>query len=382
MPRRSLIVFWLLILYVFLAWAYWTWSLVDLRQSEAKNAIKHLQEKSKQVKTELTAWIRQQPHLSKQELSIQLQKMAHEKYPKFQIMLLDAKNPNDTNPPLFAGPHPEAIKTIDEYKNRKITQYFLEAFVFLALLFWGIIYILRNANKSRRMAAQQQNFVLAVTHELKTPVAAIKLLLQTLLRQTLPKEKEPEFIGKTLQETDRLEELVDNILLSTQLESGGNTLQFQPQLLKDIVSNAVQRFQQLHPNRTITITSQTDSYITGDEKLLYLLVNNLLGNSIKYSPLSIPIQLNLHNEDQTLVLTIKDGGLPIPEDEKEKIFSKFYRLGNEDTRKTKGTGLGLFLVKQIVDLHQGKIHIEPSMPEGNIWILQFPITEEIQDNEQ
>lgn len=368
MSRQSLTVFFLLAVYILLAWAWWTWSLIDLRIKEYDKALFHFDQNAQEAKKDVNRHLAENPKIS----WIELRQLMASQYPELVVMGTGG-SPKMEEVTLVVWPH--ILDELKSYKNRKVTQYLLEAGVFLALLLWGVLYIARNYRKTIRMNQQQQNFLLAVTHELKTPVAAIKLMLQTLERGKMEPEQQQFFLSKTVEETERLEHLTENILTVTQIESGTEPLPWGKINLSEIVTKVISQYQVRNPGREWKIKVLPDIMVIGDPHLLEMVFNNLISNSIKYSPENKAIHIDLLEEEDNVLFKLFDFGDSIPLSEQEKIFQKFYRIGNENTRKTKGTGLGLYLVKQIINLHQGTFLVNPNQNEGNTWVLQIPKSE-------
>ena len=219
---------------------------------------------------------------------------------------------------------------------------------------------------------QQNNFMMAVTHELKTPIAITKLSLETLRRHKLDEEKQKQIINNAINETERLNALCNNILLSSQLESGGYTMTKQEFDFSSMVNSAVNEFRKRYPSRQIGSTTSNDIFYNGEEFLIRLVLNNLLENAIKYTASDVPITIGLRQHEGFIELSVADLGPGIPNKEKEKIFEKFYRLGDEMTRTSKGTGLGLFLSTKIIKDHHGKMFVENNDPSGSIFKIILP----------
>jgi two-component system sensor histidine kinase CiaH len=218
---------------------------------------------------------------------------------------------------------------------------------------------------------QQQNFMMAVTHELKTPIAVARLNLETMQKYSLDPEKQNKLIRITLEETSRLNFLTNNILIASQLEGGGYQFLKEELDLSDLLKDCMHDFRNRFPEREFSEQIEPDAEIKGDPLLLQILINNLLENAIKYSPKESPITATLKKTDSVLQLEIADEGPGIPDEEKKKIFSKFYRIGSEATRKTKGTGLGLYLCSKIADDHNADILVTNNAPHGSIFVVQF-----------
>jgi K+-sensing histidine kinase KdpD len=265
----------------------------------------------------------------------------------------------------------EKAEKILDAKGRKTTQYIGEGVTFLALILLGAVFVYRATRRQIKLSQQQQNFMMAVTHELKTPIAIAQLNLETLQKRRLDESQQQKLIANTLQEANRLNTLCNNILLASQLDAGAYTIAKNNICLSDVVSAAVQAFSVRFPNRTMVSDIEPERYLQGELLLLQMLVNNLLDNANKYSPKSKPIQVGLQQTDTLLTLRIVDEGPGIPEEEKKKVFEKFYRVGSETTRTAKGSGLGLYLCKRIALDHNGDIKATDNSPAGSIFTVDF-----------
>ena len=262
------------------------------------------------------------------------------------------------------------LEAIRQRKIRRTKQYMGEGstFILITLLTAGIVYYAYY--RQRSLAKLQQNFMLSVTHELKTPIAGIKLNLQTLEKRKLDEETQKKLMSSSITETNRLNDLCNNILVSTQLESTKKAIYNEDVEMKGLILDVIGQIQQRYP--TCMVTShlmKDDFYIKGDSSLWKLVVSNLVENARKYS--SGPIEVVLEKQNRKVVLAVKDQGVGIPDNEKEKIFDKFYRIGNENTRSSKGTGLGLFIVKKIVALYKYDITVKNNHPKGSIFEVSF-----------
>ncbi|MCU7693153.1 sensor histidine kinase [Haoranjiania flava] len=267
----------------------------------------------------------------------------------------------------------DKVYALDDARRRKSFQYIGEGVVSLALIIIGAGYLYRATRKQFRFATQQQNFMMAITHELKTPIAVAQLNLETLQKRKLNEEMQQKLIANTLIETSRLNTLTNNVLFSSQLESGQYSVQYQPVDISKIVLEAVKDFRRRFIQRQIEHVVEENLFITGEHLLLQLVISNLIDNAIKYSPADSLISVRLKQKENCAVLSIADEGEGIREEEKNKIFNKFYRVGNEAVRKTKGTGLGLYLCKKIVKDFGGNIRIEDNKPKGSFFIINFPL---------
>jgi K+-sensing histidine kinase KdpD len=255
--------------------------------------------------------------------------------------------------------------------RNKIFMIIGEGGVFLLLLFLGIWWIKKNVWQDLKRAQKEKNFLLAVTHELKTPIAAIRLNSQTLKNRELSKEQSQDLCADIITESNRLETLVNNILLATQFEQNTTLGNWQSVNLSSLIGNQVKRFQQLFPERPVNSNIQMNIEINGEENMLVSLLFNLLENANKYSPHSAEINVSLKASEHLVLLEVADLGIGIPAEERKAVFDKFHRVGNEQTRSQKGTGLGLYIVKEICRAHRAEINISENTPRGSRFQITF-----------
>lgn len=263
--------------------------------------------------------------------------------------------------------------TIEDAKKRKTAQYIGEGTTFLALILVGAVYVYRATRRQLRMSQQQQNFMMAITHELKTPIAVAQLNLETLQKRKLDEDKQQKLISNTLQEANRLNTLCNNILFASQLDAGAYHSDKEEINFADLVEGCVDDCKNRFPHRLIIENIAEGVYLNGEILLLQMLVNNLLDNALKYSPKESPVKIGLAEAGKRIELTVSDEGFGIADNEKKKIFDKFYRSGDENTRKAKGTGLGLYLCKKIVESHNGYISVTDNYPSGSNFTASFRV---------
>ncbi|MBX7051647.1 MAG: HAMP domain-containing histidine kinase [Flavobacteriales bacterium] len=245
-----------------------------------------------------------------------------------------------------------------------------EGSVFIVLLVLGFAYILRIYRKEVRLAGMEKTFLLSVTHELKTPVAAVKLQLETLNSPGLTESQREKLTQTALRETRRLQDLTENILLATRLDNLHLSLHKEVFSLMDVIEHEAERYRSIH-HMNLVVNIGANMKMSGDFQMITALISNLLDNAHKYGGgKPVTIALKRHNND--VVISVADLGQGIPDDEKQKIFSRFYRIGNEDTRTSKGTGLGLFICATVVKLHHGVITVKDNQPNGSIFVITFP----------
>jgi two-component system, OmpR family, sensor histidine kinase CiaH len=266
----------------------------------------------------------------------------------------------------------KSVNIIDAQK-RKTAQYLGEGTTFLALILVGAVYVYRATRRQLKMSQQQQNFMMAITHELKTPIAVAQLNLETLQKRKLDEDKQQKLISNTLQEANRLNTLCNNILFASQLDAGAYHPTKDEINFTDLVEGCVDDCRNRFPQRTIIEKIDERIYFTGETLLLQMLVNNLIDNALKYSPREAPVTISLSEAGRKIKLVVSDEGFGVADNEKKKIFEKFYRSGDENTRKAKGTGLGLYLCKKIVESHNGYISVTDNYPSGSSFAASFPV---------
>ncbi|MEQ1623869.1 MAG: ATP-binding protein [Sediminibacterium sp.] len=265
----------------------------------------------------------------------------------------------------------EKAAVIEAGSKRKTFQYIGEGSTFLVLILVGAVFVFRATRRQIKGAQQQQNFMMAVTHELKTPIAVAQLNLETLQKRQLDEDKRQKLISNTLQEANRLDTLCNNILFAAQLGAGVHTQNKQEIHLSDLVEGSIDNFKTRYPQRFIEEAIQASIFLLGERLLLQMLVNNLIENALKYSPKDQPIKVSLIAKADTIQFAVADLGKGVEDAEKQRIFNKFYRIGNENTRKAKGTGLGLYLCKKIAEGHNAYISVTDNQPQGCIFTVSF-----------
>lgn len=246
-----------------------------------------------------------------------------------------------------------------------------EGLFFTACLIFGLWVINRSANREVTLARQRRNFLLSITHELKSPIASLRLVLETLFKHELSREQIEKLCKGGLKDAARLQTLVEDLLLAARLEDNWNPLP-EPVDLRALARDAVAGLQVRYPQTSIRINlPEHFPPVQADKSGLTAIVQNLLENAVKYSPEGAPVEISAEKKDGRLQLRVADLGRGIPDHEKQAVFEKFYRLGNEETRQATGTGLGLYIVNQVVKAHGGTIHILDNKPQGTIFLVEL-----------
>jgi signal transduction histidine kinase len=265
------------------------------------------------------------------------------------------------------------LAAIEKKKESRRKQYIGEGSTFLLVILIGAAVVYSSFRRSIRLSRQQNNFMLSVTHELKSPIAAVKLNLQTMERHNLTEDKKKMLVERCVHEANRLNDLCNNMLLASQMEGRQYVPSKEKIDLTDLVEKNVQDYIIRYPGR-FEMAEPADTALTGDRLLLEMAVNNLLENAVKYTPADKLVRVSLEAKNNNAVLRVIDQGPGIADSEKKKVFNKFYRVGNEETRKSKGTGLGLYLTAKIVKQHKGRISISDNSPSGCIFEIVLPLS--------
>jgi two-component system, OmpR family, sensor histidine kinase CiaH len=265
------------------------------------------------------------------------------------------------------GTNAASYQELLNYQERKRKQFLGEGITFLFLFLLGAIYVYRSLVKQLKYSNQQQNFMMAVTHELKTPIAVTQLNIETLLKRDLQFDQQKQLLNNSLKETQRLDALCNNILLASQLDLADYQQNKQSINLSEVVTGVIKSFEERYPTRKIISHIQETVTMFAEPLLMQMLLQNLVDNAHKYAPIDTPIEVVLEQNEHHTLLQVKDQGIGIPLEERERVFNKFYRVGNEFTRSAKGTGLGLYLCKKIAQFHQSQLLISENQPQGTIF---------------
>ncbi len=270
----------------------------------------------------------------------------------------------------------DKISAIKKEAKKNSRKHLSEGITFLLFIFIGAAFVYRYVRRQFNLQLHKQNFMMAITHELKTPIAIIKLNLETLQKYTLDQGKKNKLIHSTLDETSRLNFLTNNILFVSQLENNNNKTAEEELDFSTLLKDCIHHFQNRFPERIFIENIEADADIKGDALLLQMLINNLLENAIKYSPKESPVTATLKKYKSgtsinTVELHIIDEGPGIADEEKKKIFLKFYRIGNEITHKKPGSGLGLYLCTIIAHNHNAGIYVKNNVPLGSDFVVIF-----------
>ena len=258
----------------------------------------------------------------------------------------------------------------DDFVQRKIAMIIGEGSVFILLLALGFIQVKRALKKELEAAKKQRNFLLSVTHELNSPIAGVQLNLETILNRKLDTETRNQLLKNALQQNSRLKNLVENILTSTRLEENVLQLNLQPNNISELLQNITGDFKSA--SEAIDISNvQPEICALIDPLAFESVIKNILENAIKYNQKNSPIIITTKTEKGAVFIDIKDQGIGIANEEQQKVFARFFRIQNEETRTTKGTGLGLYIVKQLTELMGGEVFLSSKINEGSTFTIKL-----------
>ncbi|WP_226036551.1 two-component system histidine kinase PnpS [Aquibacillus saliphilus] len=239
----------------------------------------------------------------------------------------------------------------------------------------GAVLVFHDITGLKRLEQTRKDFVANVSHELKTPVTSIRGFAETLLDGAMEeKELRKQFITIILTESERLQALVHDLLELSKLEQDELKLNLKvigvSSLFNTILPIVKHQAEQKNISFSATIDNTIEMYV--DPERLKQVFMNLLNNAINYTPSSGEVRLNIHLVDGFVKITVSDTGIGIPEEAKNRIFERFYRVDKARSRNTGGTGLGLAIVKHIVEAHHGTIHVESEVNKGTRFCVLLP----------
>ena len=242
----------------------------------------------------------------------------------------------------------------------------------------GVVVIFNDITEIRNVERMKTAFVSTVSHELRTPLTSIKGFISTLLQDTegyFDQETRTEFYTIIDNECDRLRRLIDDLLNVSRIESGRalqmNWSLFDPLIAVEKVLHAQRSYTDKH--RLLLDYHGEPIQLLGDADKFDQILTNLLSNAIKYSPLGGDVTVKVEQHEDDLTLAVSDQGMGIAADKIDRVFEKFERVDNRDTRQAGGTGIGLFLVKHLVERHEGTIHVTSKLGKGSSFIVHLPM---------
>ncbi|MEY4063798.1 MAG: hypothetical protein RIR26_6 [Pseudomonadota bacterium] len=254
----------------------------------------------------------------------------------------------------------------------------LQGGILLALILLGLLMTFISQRKQVRLNRLHDSFLSNITHELKTPIASIRLATETLLLRQLAAEDQKKFLSRTLSESIRLQNLVDSILVAARLESKSDTSPKETVDLIVLVEQAVESFKErTGQTRDVQFEKRyglkkNEFLLTGDPIQLQMVFDNLLSNAFKYTSDNGKISIVSALNAKGFSVDIRDDGVGIEKEALKKIFEKFYRAEGTSRIRVQGSGLGLFIARSVVNEHGGTLVAESEGPEkGALFHVEF-----------
>lgn len=251
---------------------------------------------------------------------------------------------------------------------------FLLIIIVLAL---GLFFTLQIINKELSLSKMKSDFISTVSHEFKSPLTSIRQMSEMLFNERIDTEsRKKEYYAIMLEQSERLSHLIDNILDFSRIEEGKKAFRFEKTKLSELIIDVKSAFQNRIVNEGFTVSSKipkTLPEIAIDKEAIQQVIYNLLDNAYKYSGDSKTIEITAELAGDFVKISIKDFGIGIQEEDQHKIFNHFFRGGNELTRSVKGSGIGLTIVKKIVEAHNGTVTLESIFGKGSIFHVTLPV---------
>ncbi|HXI19531.1 MAG TPA: HAMP domain-containing sensor histidine kinase, partial [Gemmatimonadales bacterium] len=254
---------------------------------------------------------------------------------------------------------------------------FMTAFaLLLVVIAAGLAATYRLVRRESEIARLKSDFVANVSHDLKTPLSLIRMFSETLEMDRVPDEaRRREYYGVLTRESERLSRLIDNVLDFSRIESGRQRYRLEPASIEPVVHEVLESFR--HPLQQqgfkLEVRVAADlPEVPMDAEAIKQALSNLLDNAMKYSADRRCIRVEVRPEGAGVAVEVADEGVGIPVSERERIFEKFYRIGRSETQGRRGSGVGLALVKHIVEAHRGRVTVDGAPGVGSRFTLHLP----------
>ncbi|HIN87566.1 MAG TPA: HAMP domain-containing histidine kinase [Nitrospinaceae bacterium] len=251
----------------------------------------------------------------------------------------------------------------------------LEGGVLMLVILAGVYVIFVYWNKQSRLYQLQSNFISSVSHELKSPLASIQLYLETLKYQKVSSEEAQDFVETMLSDTERLSDLIDNILESSKSDPKSMQSQFSSVDIVSFLQETIAHHQKLFEDKQCVIQLKFNDYVkvSIDGRAMRMVFNNLIANALRYSPAGTVLTIEVRRDQKFCIIDFIDQGFGFDKKELKKVFKKFYRVQNQETQNIEGAGLGLYISRQIIKNHKGKINVfSEGRGKGTHFMLSLP----------
>ncbi len=258
----------------------------------------------------------------------------------------------------------------------------LTLLIFLLIgMYFVFIYLTRQININRLY----ENFIANFTHELKSPLASIQLYVETLQKRRVDNKTYRQFLANMMDDIYRLKRIIDNILDISQIEQNKKLYHFQhysAQPFLRALLNECKKNLKLSDEQ-IKIKGRVKGYVLADREALGMVFTNLIDNARKYSPGGLDLTISLRSESNRLIIDFQDRGIGIPFSEQPFVFQKFYRVQSKNSPNVQGTGLGLYLAREILRAHDGRLEVfSPGPGKGSTFRVVLPLTKTMESEEE
>ncbi len=272
---------------------------------------------------------------------------------------------------------PQTIEHLKDNSHRAVKMFASEGSIFLLIMILGAYLIYRALQKTEELKARQTNFMHAMTHELKTPLTSIRLYLETLQSGNIDSSKTDEIYNKMIVDCDRLDEMVDDVLGASRLDSINSKMDLSEINLSNNLNDFLNGFENNISQQNGILKREIDDgiIIRANSDELNRAIKTVIENALKYSPPDRKVlEVRLIGQNNCASITIIDSGFGIKSGELKNIFDRFYRISNSKTETIKGTGLGLFIAEQIIKAHRGTIKAQSAgIDKGTSFIIELPM---------
>ncbi len=303
---------------------------------------------------------------------------------------LDSERPPSGSPIVrtnFAGNFPDWTlefyyqepRLLETFLTSRRGIYFYMFLLIAGILVFGLILTVRTVSHELELARMKSDFVSTISHEFKSPLTSIRQLAEMLHSGRVPsEERRQKYYDVLLEQSERLSLLTENVLNFARIEEGRKEFVFERMDIKSLLEGLISSVQDRvrHVGFDIRLEMENSlSPVILDKDSMTQAIQNVIDNAIKYSGDAKKVEVRAFKENQSLVIAVQDFGIGIGKEEKDKIFDRFYRGGDELTRTVKGSGLGLTLVKQIVEAHKGSVQVESEPGKGSTFSIKLPLGE-------
>ena len=259
---------------------------------------------------------------------------------------------------------------IKDLIKRRSWIYGISSVLLLVAMFLGVVLILRDISREKHLARLRSDFISNVTHELKTPLTSIRLYAESLMMGRVKSvSAQKEYLSVVVNESERLKRMINNILEFSKMEKGKPEYHFINSNLASILKEAIQEMNYWFEKEQFNVVTELDENIFAevDPEKIKQAIGNLLSNAIKYSTDTKKVSIRLFQKSNHIFIEVEDRGIGIPEDKLSRIFEEFYRI--EQKESISGTGLGLTVVKEIIEAHKGKISVTSEIGKGSKFVI-------------